>query len=70
VSAVYYHLVEARRRLGGGDNDLARWLERGLGLTELAGRVRALNPYTASLERTRARLIQLCDVALAEAARP
>jgi trehalose synthase-fused probable maltokinase len=69
VSAIYFHLVEARRRLGQRDNDFARWLERGLGMRELSDRVRALNPYTASLERTRARLIQLCDAALADSGR-
>jgi trehalose synthase-fused probable maltokinase len=66
ASAVYFHLVEARARLGRGDNDFARWLERGLGLPRLAERVRALNPYSGSLERTRARLLQLLDDALGE----
>ncbi len=65
ASAIYFHLVEARMRLGRGDNDFARWLERRLGLGTLAERVRTLNPYTGSLERTRTRLIQLCDEALA-----
>ena len=36
----------------------------------LAARVRAVNPYGGSLERTRARLLQLCDEALAEGTRP
>jgi trehalose synthase-fused probable maltokinase len=66
ASAVYFHLVEARARLGRGENDFSRWLERGLGLPRLADRFRALNPYTGSLERTRARLLQLCDDALSE----
>lgn len=61
ASALYYHLVEARVRLGRGQNDFAAWLETGLGLPELAARVRALDPYLGSLERTRSRLIQLCD---------
>jgi hypothetical protein len=68
VSAIYFHLVEARRRLEGRDNDFSHWIERALGLAELADRVRALNPYTASLERTRGRLLQLCDAALAAGA--
>jgi trehalose synthase-fused probable maltokinase len=65
-SAIYFHLVEARMRLGRGQNDFAAWLEHGLGLPRLAARVRAVDPYAGSLERTRARLIQLCDEALAE----
>jgi trehalose synthase-fused probable maltokinase len=68
VSAIYFHLVEARLRLGRGRNDFAAWLDRGLDLPDLASRVRAVDPYAGSLERTRARLIQLCDEALAEGA--
>jgi hypothetical protein len=68
VSAIYYHLVEARLRLGRGQNDFAAWLDRGLDLPDLASRVHAVDPYAGSLERTRARLIQLCDEALAEGA--
>ncbi len=65
-SAIYFHVVEARVRLGRGQNDFASWLEHGLGLKQLATRVRALNPYGGSLERTRARLLQLCEEALSE----
>jgi hypothetical protein len=65
LSALYFHLVEARMRLGRDRNDFAAWLERGLGLSALAAQARALDPYGGSLERTRARLIQLCDEALA-----
>ncbi|HYB43291.1 MAG TPA: DUF5752 family protein, partial [Candidatus Methylomirabilis sp.] len=65
-SAIYFHVVEARARLGRGQNDFAAWLEHGLGLSPLAARVRALNPYSGTLERTRARLLRLCEEALAE----
>jgi trehalose synthase-fused probable maltokinase len=64
-SALYFHLVEARLRLGRGRNDFAAWLERGLGLTELAAQVQTLNPYAGSLEQARARLITVLDEALA-----
>jgi trehalose synthase-fused probable maltokinase len=65
LSALYFHLVEARMRLGRGRNDFAAWLENGLGLPDLAARVQAVDPHAGSLERTRARLIALCDEALA-----
>jgi trehalose synthase-fused probable maltokinase len=68
VSAIYFHLVEARMRLGRGQNDFAAWLEEGLDLPELAAKVRAVDPYAGSLERARTRLIQLCDEALATGA--
>jgi hypothetical protein len=64
VSAIYFHLVEARMRLGRGQNDFAAWLEDGLNLPELAAKARAIDPYAGSLERARTRLIQLCDEAL------
>jgi trehalose synthase-fused probable maltokinase len=67
-SALYFHLVEARLRLGRGRNDFAAWLERGLGLPELAARVQAVNPYAASLEQARTRLIALLDEALSTGA--
>jgi trehalose synthase-fused probable maltokinase len=66
LSALYFHLIESRVRLGRDQNDFAAWLERGLGLADLAARVRALDPYVVTLERTRARLIGLCDDALGE----
>jgi hypothetical protein len=53
VSAIYFHLVEARMRLGRGQNDFAAWLEHGLGLQALAAKVRAVDPYAGSLERAR-----------------
>jgi trehalose synthase-fused probable maltokinase len=65
-SALYFHLVEARLRLGRGRNDFAAWLERGLGLPELAARVQAVNPYAGSLEQARHRIIALLDAALTE----
>ncbi len=67
-SAIYFHLVESRLRLGRGRNDFAAWLEQGLGLSELASRVQAVNPYAGSLEQARSRLIALLDEALAAAA--
>ncbi|HSF03250.1 MAG TPA: DUF5752 family protein, partial [Solirubrobacterales bacterium] len=66
VSAIYFHLIESRVRLGRDQNDFAAWLERGLGLADLAARVRHLDPYVVTLERTRARLIGLCDEALGD----
>lgn len=66
LTAIYYHLMEARMRLGRGQNDFAAWVERGLGLANLAGKIRAVDPYAGSLEQTRSRLVQLCDEVLAE----
>ena len=64
-SALYFHIVESRLRLGRGRNDFAAWLEGALELTELAARVQAVNPYADSLEQARTRLVGLLDEALA-----
>ncbi len=68
LTAIFYHLMEARMRLGRGQNDFAAWLERGLGLPHLTTRIQAVDSYAGSLEQTRSRLVQLCDEALAEGA--
>ncbi|HLW61307.1 MAG TPA: DUF5752 family protein [bacterium] len=61
VSVVYFHLFEApRRRLP----TFGAWLEM-QGEAGLAEEVRRLHPYTSDLEGLRARLLTLCDAALA-----
>ena len=70
ASAIYFHLIEARMRLGRNRSDFPAWVERGLGLPALAAKIQAMDPYAGSLERSRSRLVQLCDEALAEGARP
>ena len=70
ASAIYFHVVEARMRLGGGQNDFTAWIERALGQPRLAARIQSINPYGGSLERVRSRLIQRCDEALVEGAAP
>ena len=67
-SALYFHLVESRLRLGRGRNDFAAWLEGALGLPDLATRVQTVNPYADSLEQARMRLVALLDEALAAGA--
>src|SRR5262249_33592591 len=65
ASAIYFHLVEARMRLGRGQNDFASWLERGLGLSRLAARLPGISLSAARLGRPRSRRTQGCDGALA-----
>lgn len=66
VSAIYFHMFEARVRLPRQENDFSSWIDKSLGLGELAGRMRAMNPYAGSLERFRAGLLAACDEALAK----
>ena len=67
-SAIYYHMVEARARLGRRSGDFAEWLRTSLGMTALAERIQRIDAYMTSLERVRARVLALVDTALEEAA--
>jgi hypothetical protein len=61
VSAIYYHMFEARHRLGKQESDFSAWIEEKLQMPELAGKFRAINPYWGSLERHRSALLTVCD---------
>lgn len=67
ASAIYFHMVEARARLGRRSGDFAEWLRISLGLHSLADRIQAIDTYMTSLERVRARVLSLVDQALEEA---
>jgi hypothetical protein len=68
ASAIYYHMVEARARLGRRSGDFAEWLRSSLGMTALAERIERIDAYMTSLERVRARVLALVDSALEGAA--
>ena len=65
VSVIYFHVFESHLRLQREENDFSAWIRHGLRLTELADRMRALNPYLGSLERLRSNLLNMCDDQLA-----
>jgi hypothetical protein len=64
ASAIYFHMVEARARLGRRSGDFAEWIRVGLERPELAERIERLDAYMTSLERVRARVLALVDEAL------
>jgi Family of unknown function (DUF5752) len=64
ASAIYFHMVEARARLGRRAGDFAEWLRTSLGLPELAEQIERIDTYMTSLERVRARVLALVDTAL------
>ena len=66
MSAIYYHVFEARHRLGSSENDFSAWALHTLGMPDLADRLRSINPYLGSLERLRSALIGLCDEFIAK----
>lgn len=61
ASAIYFHMVEARARLGRRSGDFAEWIRTSLELPELADRIERIDAYMTSLERVRARLLSLID---------
>jgi hypothetical protein len=64
ASAVYFHMVEARARLGRRSGDFAEWIRTSLGLADLAERLQRIDTYMTSLERVRARVLSLVDAEL------
>jgi len=63
-SAIYFHTIEAPRRLARPETDFAVWLREGLGHTALAAAISRVDPYAGSLERLRTTLLRLCDAEL------
>jgi hypothetical protein len=61
VSAIYFHVFEARHRLKHEESDFSAWIHQSLGMPELAEQLRAINPYLGSLERVRSALLTVCD---------
>ena len=64
ASAIYFHMVEARARLGRRPGDFAEWIRSSLGIPELADRIGRIDTYMTSLERVRARILSLVDEVL------
>lgn len=60
-SAIFFHFYESGHRPGA---DPLAWLETELGLADLAGRLRRLNPYVSSLAGMRAQLLTACDAVM------
>ena len=61
ASAIYFHMVEARTRLGRRAGDFAEWLRTSLGLPDIAERIERVDTYMTSLERGRARVLAIVD---------
>jgi hypothetical protein len=66
ASAIYFHMVEARARLGRRSGDFAEWIRDVLGMPGLAERIERIDAYMTSLERVRARVLALVDAELEE----
>jgi hypothetical protein len=69
ASALFYHVIDGRYRRGGGRSDFAEWVDRALGLPEVAERLAHIDPGVGSLERIRERHLRVLNDALDREAR-
>lgn len=67
LASLYLHLFEARLRLPSGGNDFSVWLERDMGMPDLAKRVGALDLYSKTLPDLRQEIIAILGGQLARA---
>lgn len=58
IASIYYHIFDAKLRLGRGQNDFSAWFTS-LGYAGLANEVRRIDPYTYTLEGLRKKMIAL-----------
>ena len=60
IASLYFHIFDAKLRLGQGENDFSRWL-RDAGFTDLANEIDRLDPYSYTLEGLRNTILALGD---------
>jgi len=58
IDAIYFHIFEARLRIGKKTNDFSYWIENSLGNKKLADSISRLDPYTYTLEDLRSAIIE------------
>ncbi|MFH1378973.1 MAG: DUF5752 family protein [bacterium] len=61
INSIYFHMFEARLRIGKKSNDFSLWLENTLQETQLARAIANLDPYTQTLEGLRRRICFLVE---------
>lgn len=57
--SIYFHMFEARLRLDRETNDFSHWLETSLLEGEIAKKIKALDPYTYTMEDLRKKVIEI-----------
>ena len=61
ADSLYYHFYEARIRLGSGIDDFSRWIEDIFGKTELAEKIRSIDPFMHNIEGIREHLVEAIE---------
>jgi hypothetical protein len=60
IDSLYFHIFEAKMRLGKDENDFSAWL-KGLGKKKIADAISHLDPYTMTLDSLRKRIIEMIE---------
>lgn len=68
IHSIYFHMFEARLRIGRPTNDFSLWLENSLGEKKLAQEIAHMDPYTNTLDGLRHRISRLINKRLEETA--
>lgn len=61
IDSIYFHIFEARLRLGKKTNDFSNWIETSIGDKDLANNILKLDPYTYTLEDLRKAIIRIIE---------
>jgi len=61
IDSIYFHIFEAKLRLGKKTNDFSYWIENSLGDKKLAQEISEFDPYTRTLEDLRRTIIRLIE---------
>ncbi|MFH1201517.1 MAG: DUF5752 family protein [Candidatus Omnitrophota bacterium] len=61
IDSIYFHIFEARLRIGKSTNDFSFWIENSLGDKELADHISGFDPYTRTLDDLRNKIIQIIE---------
>jgi hypothetical protein len=64
IHSIHHHFIEARLRLKLQSNDFSIWLEKELGLSDLATRINRIDIYTSTLEGVRQQIIRILKGAM------
>jgi hypothetical protein len=61
INSIYFHIFEARLRLGKKTNDFSNWIEDSVGNRDLALSVARLDPYMYTMEDLRHTIVDLIE---------
>lgn len=61
IDSIYFHIFEARLRVGKKTNDFSYWIETSIGDKNLANKISGLDPYTRTMEDLRNTLIKIIN---------